>query len=101
WHELLPIQRHALFSPFPRPHPKHLFGGGLARTLHEIHTPSQSLLHPVLALVLSTVACVHPQMTQARESLLGSMQQRLDSLSKSMTLALWIFTLSTKPSVST
>jgi hypothetical protein len=43
-HELLPIQRQALFGPFPRPRPEHLFGGGLARTLDEIHAPAQGLL---------------------------------------------------------
>jgi hypothetical protein len=40
----------------------------------------EGLLDPVLALILSSIARVQPQMTQVRESLLCSMQQRLDPL---------------------
>ena len=100
-HELLPIYLHTFLGPIPRPRSKHLFGGSIARTLHELHAPAQGLLNPIATLVLSSVARVQPQMMQAREALLRSMQQRLDPLSKSITLALWTFAFSTKPSVST
>src|SRR5829696_6995176 len=69
-HELLPIYAYALLSPLPRPPHQHLFRGGLLRTLHELHAPAQSLLDPVGALVLSAVACVQPQVREAREPLL-------------------------------
>src|SRR5215203_4388510 len=45
-------------GPFPRPRPKHLFGGRFARTLHELHAPAQGLLNPILALVLSSVSLI-------------------------------------------
>src|SRR5918993_653909 len=66
-HELAPIHRHALLSPFLRPTHQHLFGGWLSGALDEVHTPSQSLAHPIGALVLSAVAGVHPQVREARE----------------------------------
>src|SRR5215203_2633748 len=78
-HQFLPIRLHALFGPRPSPCHKHLFGSRLFRTLHQIYAPTQRLFDPVLALVLSSVARVQPQMTQARKSFLRSMQQRLDS----------------------
>src|SRR5215212_2857182 len=68
-HKILPIDLHALFGPLLGPRPHDLFGSRLARTLQEIHTPPQGLLYPVLALILSTVACVQPQMREARERL--------------------------------
>src|ERR687898_1592028 len=61
-HQFLPIRLHALFGPLPGPRHKHLFGSGLSRTLDDIYAPSQGLLNPVCALVLSSVARVQPQM---------------------------------------
>ena len=79
-HELLPIQRHALFGPFRSPPHQHLFRGGLFRTLHQIHAPAQGLLYPVSALVLSAVARVQPQVAEARKSYIRPLQLRLDPL---------------------
>jgi hypothetical protein len=64
---MLPIHPHALFGPLCSPPLQNLFGGRLALTLHEIHAPPQSLLDPVLALVLSALASIHPQMTETRK----------------------------------
>src|SRR5215210_9301520 len=72
-HELAPIHRHALLSPFLRPTHQHLFGGWLSGALDEVHAPSQSLAHPIGALVLSAVARVHPQVREARELSVGSL----------------------------
>src|SRR5215210_2063356 len=72
-HELAPIHRHALLSPFLRPTHQHLFGGWLSGALDEVHAPSQSLAHPIGALVLSAVARVHPQVQEARELSVGSL----------------------------
>src|SRR5215204_4385532 len=55
-------------------------GGGLLRTLHQIHAPSQGLLYPICTLALSSVASVHPQVTEERECSVGSSQERLDPL---------------------
>jgi hypothetical protein len=63
--QFLPIYRYALFSPFLRPRHQHLFGGGLTWVLDELGAPAQGFLYPVLALVLSSVAAVQPQMTEA------------------------------------
>jgi site-specific DNA recombinase len=76
--QFLPIYGHAFLGPFPGPPHQNLFGGGLFRTLHQIHAPAQGLLHPVCALVLPAVARVQPQMREAGKPLLGSMQQCLD-----------------------
>src|SRR5215212_519431 len=79
-HEFLPIYGHALLGPFLRPRHQHCFWGWLFRTLHEIHAPSQGLLYPVCALVLSTVARVQPQVREAGKLLVRPSQQRLDPL---------------------
>jgi hypothetical protein len=50
------------------------------RTLHEIHTPAERLLRPILALVFAAVAGVHPQVFETWEVLIGSLQKRLDSV---------------------
>jgi hypothetical protein len=68
-HELAPIHRHALLS-LTHQHP---FRGWLSGALDEVHTPSQSLAHPIGALVLSAVARVHPQVGEARELSVGSL----------------------------
>jgi site-specific DNA recombinase len=60
WHKLLPIDHHALVQPLFGPCHEHLLRCRLFGTLYEIHTPSERLLHPLLALVLSPVAGVHP-----------------------------------------
>src|SRR5829696_1762088 len=73
-HQFLPIRLDALFGPFPGPRHQHLFGSGLFRTLDELHAPTQRLFDPVLALVLSSVARVQPQVGEARKSFLRSMQ---------------------------
>src|SRR5215216_6788575 len=97
---MLPIHLYALFGPFSGPRHQYLLGSSLTWTLDDIYAPPQCLLDPVCALILSAVAGIHPQVTEARKSPLCPIQQRLDPLSKSITLALCTFTLSTKPSVS-
>jgi hypothetical protein len=58
-----------LLWPTPQPtSSEHPFGGGLSGTLHQIHTPPQRPLHPILALVLSCVTCVQPQVPEAGKS---------------------------------
>ncbi len=98
---MLPLHLHAFLGPLPGSPHQHLLGSGLAGTLDDIHAPPQTLPDPVGTLLLSAVAGIHPQLTEARKPRLCPMQQRLDPFSKSITLALWTFALSTKPSVST
>ncbi len=66
------------FRPLLGPRHKHLFEGGLARTLDPFHAPSQNLLYPVLALVLPPVTAVRPRVLRARERFAGVLQERLD-----------------------
>src|SRR3712207_1309538 len=73
-HKLLPIDCLAFLGQFLRPVHQHCFGGRFARTFDQFHTPSQSLLHPILAFVLSSVAGVQPQMRKAQELLLSSLK---------------------------
>src|SRR5215216_4418757 len=101
WQQLLPIYLHALVQPLLSPCHKHFLWGRLAWTLDEIHTPSKLLLHPALALVLATIASIHPQMFEARKLRIRLLQSSVLIPSQSITLALWTFALSTKPSVST
>ncbi len=77
---MLPIHLYAFFGPLLGPRLHDLFGGGLARALEEIHASPQCLLDPVCALILSAVAGIHPQVTEARKSPLCPIQQRLDPL---------------------
>jgi hypothetical protein len=76
--QFLPVELEALFVPLLGPHYKHLFGGGLSRTLNKLHTPPQGLLDPVLALVLSTVAGVEPQVRKAWKLYICPPKQHLD-----------------------
>jgi hypothetical protein len=69
--------------------------------VHPIHTPSKLLLYPVLAPIFSPVAGIHPQMFEAGELHMCSLHSSVLIPSQSITLALWTFALSTKPSVST
>jgi hypothetical protein len=73
-HKFLPIYLHALFSPLLSPSHQHLFGSRLSRALYEFHTPPQGLLYPILALVLSPVAAVQPQVREAAKLRIRSPQ---------------------------
>jgi hypothetical protein len=64
----VPIYRYVLFGPLPGPRLHNLFGGSLARALDESYAPTQSLLHPLCTFLLSTVASIQPQMTEARKT---------------------------------
>jgi hypothetical protein len=77
---MLPTHPHALFGPLSGPRLQNLFGSSLALTLDDIYAPAQSLLDPVLALVLSTLAGVQPQVTEARKLPVRPPQERLDPL---------------------
>src|SRR5215208_3602792 len=77
---MLPIHLHAFLGPLPGPRLQHLLGSGLTWTLDEIHAPPQRLLYPVLALVLSTIACVQPQMRKAGKVPVRLVQEGLDPL---------------------
>jgi hypothetical protein len=82
---MLPSHPHALFGPLfgplSGPRPQNLFGSGLALTLDDIYdAPAQRLLDPVLALVLSAVARVQPQVRKARKLPVRPPQERLDAL---------------------
>src|SRR5215210_3517801 len=101
WQQLLPIDLHTLVQPLFSPCHKHFFWGRLARTLDEIHTPSKFLLRPVLALVLAPVASIHPYRCLRRGNCVSACRSSVLIPSQSITLALWTFALSTKPSVST
>src|SRR4051794_16668017 len=97
----LPIHGHALFGPFPCPPHQHHLGGGLFRTLHQIHAPAQGFLYPVRPLVLSAVTRIQPQMREAGKALVRLAQQRLDALVVHDLGAVDLRLESTKPSVST
>jgi hypothetical protein len=98
---MLPIHLYALFGPLLGSRLHDLFGGGLPWALEEIHAPPQCLLDPVCALILSAVAGIHPQVTEARKSPLCPIQQRLDPLVIHHLGAVDLCLESTKPSVST
>ena len=65
WQRLLPIDHHALVRPSLAPCPKQALGGALAWALHELHAPSELLLRPVVAPIISPAAGAHPQMFEA------------------------------------
>src|SRR5215217_4590400 len=48
--------------------------------LHQVLAPPQGLLHPILALVLSPVAAIKPQVREAWEHLSGVFEEDLDPL---------------------
>jgi hypothetical protein len=94
----VPIYGHLLIGPTTRPSHQHLFRGRLAWALHEIHAPPEGLFHPVCALVLSSVACLQPEVAEARECLVCSLKERLDPLLIHNLCAVYGRALSTKPS---
>src|SRR5215207_104317 len=62
------------------PHHQHFLGSRLARTFDELDRPTKCLFHPTFALLLTSIASVHPQVRQAGELLADMLQERLDSL---------------------
>src|SRR5215207_2125586 len=65
-------------QPLLSPSHKHFLWSRLAGTLNELHTPSECLLYPILAPIFSPVAGVYPQMFEAGEVHICSLQERLD-----------------------
>src|SRR5215204_397202 len=62
------------------PHHQHFLGSRLARTFDELDRPTKCLFHPTFALLLTSIASVHPQVRKAGELLAAMLQERLDSL---------------------
>jgi hypothetical protein len=80
--QLIQIDGDSLFVELPHPRPHHLLGSQLLRVAHDLGRPSQNLLHPAHALVLSGLAGVQPQVGKALGQTIARtcVQQELDAL---------------------